>query len=265
MSVPRIGQEVIVDFLEGDPDRPIITGRVYNGANMPPYKLPEHATRTTFKSNSTRDGQGGFNEFRFEDKKGAEQIFIHAEKDQDIRVKNDRREWIGHDTHETVVGERFEQVKHKHVTVTESLRERARNVSLTVDEEQHEKIGRRYAMQAGQEVHITAGSKIVLEAGSSVTLKVGGSFLTVTPSGISASGTINLNSGGSAASGGGIEPEDPTLPHDADDDTGGAAATAPPRRTAVQAAFDKRGVEVMLSASAQGLAFCEQCMQAVPE
>ncbi|TGN99633.1 hypothetical protein PN36_35405, partial [Candidatus Thiomargarita nelsonii] len=94
MYIPRIGQEVIVDFIEGDPDRPIITGRVYHGTNKPPYPLPAEKTKSTIKSDSSKGG-GGFNEIRFEDKKGKEQIFIHAEKDHDLRVKNDRREYIG--------------------------------------------------------------------------------------------------------------------------------------------------------------------------
>ncbi len=86
--LPRIGQEVIVDFLDGDPDQPIITGRVYNGESMPPYTLPDEKTKSAIKSYSSKGG-GGFNEIRFEDKKGSEQLFLHAEKDQDNRVKND--------------------------------------------------------------------------------------------------------------------------------------------------------------------------------
>ena len=85
--LPRIGQEVIVEFLDGNPDRPIVTGAVYNGESKPPYPLPDNATMSTIKSNSSKGGQG-FNEFRFEDKKGSEQVFLHAEKDQDIRVKD---------------------------------------------------------------------------------------------------------------------------------------------------------------------------------
>ncbi len=92
--IPRVGQEVIVDFLEGDPDKPLITGRVYNGAAMPPYPLPAEKTKSSIKTYSTKGG-GGFNELRFEDKKGAEQIFIHAEKDEDVRVKNELREFVG--------------------------------------------------------------------------------------------------------------------------------------------------------------------------
>ncbi len=91
VHLPRIGQEVIVDFLEGDPDRPIITGRVYNQANMPPYALPENATQSGIKSRSSMDGApDNFNEIRFEDKKGKEEFHIQAEKDMTTLVKNDQ-------------------------------------------------------------------------------------------------------------------------------------------------------------------------------
>jgi len=115
--LPRIGQEVIVEFLEGNPDRPIVTGAVYNGESKPPYDLPDNATMSTIKSNSSKGGQG-FNEIRFEDKKGSEQVFMHAEKDQDIRVKNDTKEWIGNDRHLIVKANQCELVekdKHAHV------------------------------------------------------------------------------------------------------------------------------------------------------
>ena len=83
MHIPRIGQEVIVEFLEGDPDRPIITGRVYNNDNMPPYDLPSQKTQSGLKSRSSMDGNpGNFNEIRFEDLKGSEELSIHAEKDE---------------------------------------------------------------------------------------------------------------------------------------------------------------------------------------
>src|SRR5207302_4240425 len=118
MWIPRIGQEVIVDFLEGDPDRPIITGRVYNADQMPPYPLPDEKTKSTIKSYSSKGG-GGFNEFRFEDKKGKEQIFLHAEKDQHDRIKNDRLTAIGRDTHMIVQRDQLEKVKRdKHLQVT---------------------------------------------------------------------------------------------------------------------------------------------------
>ena len=98
MFLPRIGHEVLVDFLEGDPDKPIITGRVYHGSNQVPYPLPAEKTKSTIKSDSSLGG-GGYNELRFEDRKGAEQIFMHAEKDLDIHVKHDRMENVLHDRH----------------------------------------------------------------------------------------------------------------------------------------------------------------------
>jgi type VI secretion system secreted protein VgrG len=114
---PRIGHEVIVAFQEGDPDQPIIVGSVYNADQMPPYlgqgPDPEHPNDnklTGVKSNSTLGGVG-FNEWRFDDTKGKEQIFVHAEKDQDIRVKNDRREWIGHDRSLIVKHDKKEEVE----------------------------------------------------------------------------------------------------------------------------------------------------------
>jgi type VI secretion system secreted protein VgrG len=117
INIPRIGQEVIVEFLEGDPDQPIITGRVYNGLATTPYKLPDNKTRSTLKSNSSKGGNG-FNEIRFEDKKGCEQIFIHAEKDEDVRVKADARESVGGGRHLTVGGDQKEKVDgEKHLTV----------------------------------------------------------------------------------------------------------------------------------------------------
>ena len=94
MYIPRIDQEVVVDFLEGDPDRPIITGRVYHGINQPPYPLPDEKTKSTIKSDSTPGG-GGFNEIRFEDKKGDEEVFLHAEKNNTIEVKGDEDHTIG--------------------------------------------------------------------------------------------------------------------------------------------------------------------------
>ncbi|HME42128.1 MAG TPA: type VI secretion system tip protein VgrG [Syntrophorhabdales bacterium] len=85
--IPRIGHEVVVDFLEGDPDRPLVTGSVYNAINKPPYPLPDEKTKSTLKSDSSKGG-GGFNEIRFEDKKGSEEIFVHGQKDYNIVVEN---------------------------------------------------------------------------------------------------------------------------------------------------------------------------------
>ena len=96
IQIPRIGQEVIVDFVEGAPDRPIITGRVYNASQMPPYSLPGNATQSGWKSNSSLGG-GGWNELRFEDKAGSEEVYFQAQKDHTLLIKHDRKKHVQHD------------------------------------------------------------------------------------------------------------------------------------------------------------------------
>ena len=117
IQVPRIGQEVVVDFLEGDPDQPLITGRVYNAEQMPPWELPANATQSGVLTRSSKGGSyNNANALRFEDKKGAEQLMIHAEKNMDTSVENDESRSIGHDqittvnNHQTVVVEKGREV-----------------------------------------------------------------------------------------------------------------------------------------------------------
>jgi type VI secretion system secreted protein VgrG len=111
LFTPRIGMEVVVTFLDGDPDRPLITGCVYNGNNLPPYAKSE-PTKSTIKSNSSKGG-GGYNEFRFEDKKGSEEIFTHAQKDQNTIVEHSRTLLIktGDDTTDITTGKRTVTLK----------------------------------------------------------------------------------------------------------------------------------------------------------
>ncbi len=263
LYLPRIGQEVIVDFLEGDPDRPIITGRVYNGANLPPYTLPDKKTLSTLKSLSSKGG-GGFNELRFEDDKGKEQIFLHAERDEDVRIKNDAREWIGSERHLIVKKKQFEQVEgEKHLTVKSGdggsgdqfekvAGEKHQQVggdhnqkvggtlSLNVGQDQQEKVGMNHALDAGMEIHLKAGMKVIIEAGMQLTIKAGASFIDLGPAGITISGApmvqiagspmVMINSGsGSAGSGSGSSPDapkDPTAPNEAADDQAGEVTSA---------------------------------------
>ncbi|WCM98404.1 type VI secretion system tip protein VgrG [Acidovorax sp. GBBC 1281] len=109
--IPRIGHEVVVDFLNGDPDYPIITGSVYNADNMPPWALPGNATQSGIKTKSSKggafgdglkNGAGDANAIRFEDKAGAEQLWLHAQKDQLTEVENDEDKWVGNDRRKTV-------------------------------------------------------------------------------------------------------------------------------------------------------------------
>ena len=116
MYIPRVGQEVIVDFLEGDPDRPIVVGRVYHEQNPVPYTLPDDKTKSTVKSRSTPKGTG-FNEVRFEDKKGSEELFTHAEKNQTEVVKNDMSTSVGNNQSLSVTKDRTKTVDGKE-TVT---------------------------------------------------------------------------------------------------------------------------------------------------
>jgi type VI secretion system secreted protein VgrG len=219
--IPRIGQEVIVEFLEGDPDQPIITGRVYNAEVMTPYELPREQTKSTIKSNSSKGG-GGFNEVRFEDAKGKEQLFIHAERDMDIRVKNDRREWIGKDRHLIVKGNLrtlVEADKHGHVKGNH-LEKIDGAMSLQVGGKKSEKVGTVDATEAGQEIHLKAGMKVIIEAGMQLSLKGPGGFIDIGPAGITVQGTlVRINSGGAAGTGSGSSPAEPQDPDVADDGT----------------------------------------------
>jgi type VI secretion system secreted protein VgrG len=230
MFIPRIGMEVLVDFLEGDPDQPIIVGCVYNADNMPPYTLPDNKTRSTIKTNSSPGGNG-FNEIRFEDKKGEEQIFIHAQKNQDIRVEKDNMEWIGKDRHLIVEENQYEKVKKdKHLQVIGDQVEKVDgNVHLNVRSNKEQKIGSKFAVDSGNEIHLKAGMSVTIEAGTQVTLKAGGSFVNIGPSGVSIKGAmVMINSGGAAGSGGGASPGSPKDPKEADKDESGQVAKTPP-------------------------------------
>ena len=107
--VPRIGMEVLVHFVDGDPDRPVVTSSVYNGANPTPYTLDDHKTKSTIKSNSSLGG-GGFNEFRFEDLKGQEEIFTHAQKDYNEVVENNHSTLVHHDQTNTVDNDQTQEI-----------------------------------------------------------------------------------------------------------------------------------------------------------
>ncbi len=236
VSIPRIGQEVIVDFLEGDPDQPLITGRVYNAIQMPPYTLPDEQTKTTFKTNSSKGG-GGYNELRFEDKKDSEQIYLHAQKDEDIRVEHDAREWIGQDRSLIVVRDRREQVQRDaHLDVSRDLVEQAGgdhhvnvkgketieiggSYSITVTGAVIESSSSSVSSSASTSYHIK-GATVVIEADAGLTIKTGGSFVTLNSAGVFISGPmVNINSGGaalSAAAGSAVKPLKPQGPDLAD-------------------------------------------------
>ncbi|MEQ1759503.1 MAG: type VI secretion system tip protein VgrG [Vicinamibacterales bacterium] len=219
MSLPRIGQEVVVDFLEGDPDQPLITGRVYNAEQRVPYALPTEQTKSTMKTDSSK-GSGGFNEFRFEDKKGAEQIYLHGEKDLDIVVKNERRESVTASRHLTVGGSRLESVGADHhlKVAGDANHDTGTQHSLKVGTDLVLDAGKNITEKAGMEIYINAGMSIVIEAGMDLTLKGPGGFVNIGPAGVTIQGTMVLiNSGGAAGTGHATSAKAPKAPKKATD------------------------------------------------
>lgn len=162
IHIPRIGQEVIVSFLEGDPDRPIITGRVYNGDSRAPYELPANKTQSGIKSRSSKGGAAAnFNEIRFEDKKGEEQLYIHAEKNQDIVVENDETHSVGHDRSKTIGNDETTHVKHDRTE--------------TVDNDESITIGNNRTENVGADESITIGGNRSESVGKDESIAIGGS------------------------------------------------------------------------------------------
>ncbi len=160
MFIPRIGHEVIVDFIEGDPDRPIITGRVYHGANTPPYTLPDEKTKSTIKSDSSTGG-GGSNELRFEDKKGSEEIYLHGQKDWNIAIDNNKTQNVGSNEKLTVGNDREKQVNN--------------NQKETIGNEKTINVASNHTETIGADQSITVGSKRDVTVGSNESLTVGAS------------------------------------------------------------------------------------------
>jgi type VI secretion system secreted protein VgrG len=259
---PRIGQEVVVDFLEGDPDQPIIVGSVYNATELPPYDLPDEKTKTVLHKSNSYKGGGGFNELRFEDSKGKEQIFIHGQRNQDIRIKNDLFEWIGNETHLVVKKDQFELIEgDKHQGVKGDHNEKVDGtVSLKVGIDHEEKVGSKYALEAGTEIHLKSGANLVIESGATLTLKVGGNFININPAGIFIKGTmVMINSGGAAGSGSGASPETPTDPKEADTAEPGRVSQAPPATPAPQQPTFSPAALTLMQAAESGAPFCEIC------
>ena len=218
VQIPRLGQEVIVDFLEGDPDRPIITGRVYNAEQTPPYALPGDQTQSGVKSRSSKGGgTDNFNEIRFEDNKGSEQIVIHAEKDEQIDVENNetvtigkdrtesvganesikieknRTESVGGDESITVSGNRTESVtKDESVSIDGN-----RSLSVAKDEtidvtgkrtdsvgkNEDVTIGENRTHNVGKDDKLDVGKNLAVTAADSITLKTGDASITMKKNG----------------------------------------------------------------------------------
>lgn len=267
MFLPRIGQEVIVDFLDGDPNRPIITGRVYNGDAMPPFDMTKEATVSGLRTSSSK-GNHGCNELRFDDKAGHEQIFIQAERNLDTRVKSTSKEYVGKERHLIVGGDRLEQIGNDdHLTVVQDSNTRiGGTLSLTVNQDLQQRIGAKTALESGSEIHVKAGTTLVLEAGVEITIKASGSFITIGPSGVVIKGAMVLvNSGGAAGPGSGASPDKPKEPAQALSTAPGQGLTVPATKidkTPAQAIGTHPVARQMREAYVTAAAFCEKCADA---
>jgi len=160
MAVPRIGQEVIVQWLDGNPDQPIITGRVYNAANMPPWELPVNKTQTGVLTRSSHGGTYDHaNAIRFEDKKGQEELWLHAEKDQRIEVEHDESHWVGHDRSKTIDHDETSHIKHDRTETVDHDETITNHNHRTerVDHDEHISIGDNRTEDVGQNETIHIG------------------------------------------------------------------------------------------------------------
>ncbi|MCR5856358.1 type VI secretion system Vgr family protein [Mesorhizobium sp. J428] len=166
IQIPRIGQEVIVDFVEGDPDRPIITGRVYNASQMPPYGLPGNATQSGWKSNSSKGG-GGYNELMFEDKAGSELVNFQAQKDHNLLIKNDRTKLVQHDQSDRIDHDAKHSVGHN---LDEDV---GNNKTVKVGVDQTTNIGSNDTETVGSNRSLTVGANETISIGSNSTETIG--------------------------------------------------------------------------------------------
>lgn len=192
MILPRVGHEVIVDFLNGNPDRPIVVGRVYNSVNMPVYDLPDNKTRAvwrtkTYKSDSSSTFPGAesmdvddprANELRFEDMAGKEEVFLHAERDMKTRIRYKESHHVGLDQEIKIGQNRTEHVK--------------KNDTIEIHGARKTEIKQSEALDVKRNIKIDSGSEIAISAVSKITLTVGGSSITIEPTGIKIVGTAML-------------------------------------------------------------------------
>ncbi|WP_019580408.1 type VI secretion system Vgr family protein [Pseudomonas mandelii] len=193
MQIPRIGQEVIVSFLEGDPDRPIITGRVYNAEQTVPYDLPENATQSGMKSRSSKGGSpANFNEIRMEDKKGAEQLYIHAERNQDIVVEVDESHSVGHDRNKSIGHNETVTIGNNRLRIVKQ------EDILSVGQRKTDSISQSYVIEVGENLRLVCGESI-LELNASGQINLTGVQISFYASGdaeINTGGVLHLNNGG---------------------------------------------------------------------
>ncbi len=190
--IPRVGMEVLVGFVNGDMDMPLVMGCLPNAATTLPLDLPAEKTRSIFRSQSSPGG-GGYNELRIEDRKGAEEIYLRAQRDwtqhvlhdQQVQVDNRRRVRVGGESHHELQGEE-QRITHG-------------NRLTELKQDDHLVVGGSQQMRAGRTIQIGAGQSVVIDAGASVTIQAGGQSITLSSGGIFSSVPIQLGGAPAAA------------------------------------------------------------------
>src|SRR5690554_1505692 len=223
--LPRVGQEVIVNFLHGDPDQPVVSGCLYHGLHKPPYPLPEHKSRTLLRSQSLT-GHGG-HELMLEDASGQEKIAVHSHRDLELHVTRNATAAIDRHAQSRIGGNSFSAIQGtQHCTVEGERRTRIDgDDSLTVDAALHLKAGTNIHHQAGQEIHLKAGGSLFIDAGMELSISGGAGSLSLNPGGVFLNGpAINLNSGGDAGSAQAAAPKAPQSPVKIGEQKSGKAA-----------------------------------------
>lgn len=247
-ALPRVGDEVVVEFLEGHPDRPLITGSVYSPENLPAYTLPDHATVTGLRSRSSKGGTADtFNELRFDDKKDAEHVYFQAQKDLHQNVKHDahltigNEHWtsvgkhaqhavgenytfsvgkvhtvkIGEDSHTAIGGDQILQTGGLlDAKVGAAVQfEGAQTIKLSSGQGMDVKVGQALAISAGASVHLSAGAGVVIDGGTQLTIVAGGAFIKLGPEGVTIQGPlVKINSGGSPGTANAAQSPQPAEP-----------------------------------------------------
>jgi type VI secretion system secreted protein VgrG len=261
MFIPRIGMEVVVDFLEGDPDQPIVTGCVYNGVNRPPQPLPQFATRSGIKTLSSKGG-GGTNELGFEDKKGSEEVFLQAEKDFNVNVKHNHTQTIGADSdhhvkgnsRHTVDGNRDMHVTGHAYTIVSDDYFLGSEANLQLGSENETRLVARNQLLVASgpmgTMDINGGTRLAIEASAMISLKVGGSGIVIDPSGVSVVGPmIRQNSGGAPSAARRFTPFRADYANDAHSTQDGTVTTP----------IQQLQAQALRNAALAGQPFCAEC------
>jgi len=260
MFIPRIGMEVVVDFLEGDPDRPIAVGCVYNGINKPPYALPADATKSTIKTLSSKGG-GGSNELRFEDKKGSEELFLQAQKALNVNVKADKHENVGGNSDlkiagkytVAVEGEYHQKMASDWVNSSTGDMVHATKAQMQIKAAQDINVvstSGKIVIGAPQNVEAKAGIAINLDA-NKISLLAGSSSITMTPGMIQIqSPMVMINSGGAGT------PVTMPSPKGVINNAEGVEATKDGK---VTDPVQQLQAQALRNAAQAGLPFCAEC------